>query len=214
MVDTERDSVATVGMQMKPKVGGDVTTPRTSIRAAGNGGSGLLARRSQARRRRHDQAGTNRPRSNRPGTNRRGDDGITLIEIVITITLLGLVVVPILVAVTTSIKSSRVSESAAQVETLLVNAVDRVNRATQADFPCDISSPVKAAVETVGWPASAATVYHEYLDIDGTWKTDDGGATACRSTGFQVGIVQRVTVTITSPEGGVSRSLQVVRGDI
>jgi type II secretory pathway pseudopilin PulG len=182
-----------------------VTTRRTEIRAAGIGGSSLRSRRSRARRR----------DDHRHGADRHGaDDGITLIEIVITVTLLALVVVPILIAVTTSIKTSRISESAAQVETLLVNAVDRVNRSSQADFPCSLTSPVTAAVETVGWPASAATVYHEYLEIDGTWKTDDGGLTACRSTGFQNGIVQRVTITITSPEDGVSRSLQVVRGDI
>lgn len=152
------------------------------------------------RKRRHDERSS-------------GDRGITLIEIVITITLLGLVIVPILAAVTASIRSSRVSEDAAQVETLLVNAVDRVNRATRGDFPCDLTSPVEAAVETVGWPATSVRVDHEYLDVNENWVTDPGG-TACPGGSFRQGIVQRVTITITSPDEGLTRSLQVIRGDI
>ncbi|MDW3215514.1 MAG: prepilin-type N-terminal cleavage/methylation domain-containing protein [Ilumatobacteraceae bacterium] len=144
---------------------------------------------------------------------RTRDRGVTLIEIVITITLMGVIVVPILVAVATSVRSSRVSEDSAQVETLLVNAVDRVNRATRGDFPCDLTSPVVAAVETVGWPASSVNVGHEYLDIDEQWQTDPTG-TACPGGSFQTGIVQRITITITSPDEGITRSLQVIRGDI
>lgn len=153
-------------------------------------------------------------RRRRSGDGRPGRDrGITLIEIVITITLLGVVVVPILVAVATTIRSSRVSEDAAQVETLLVNAVDRVNRATRGDFPCDLTSPVVAAVETVGWPATSVQVGHEYLDVNENWVTDTSG-TACPGGSFQNGIVQRITITITSPDEGLTRSLQVIRGDI
>lgn len=147
-----------------------------------------------------------------PGDRTR-DRGVTLIEIVITITLMGVIVVPILVAVATSVRSSRVSEDSAQVETLLVNAVDRVNRATRGDFPCDLTSPVGAAVETVGWPASSVQVEHHYLDVNEQWQSDASG-TACPGGSFQTGIVQRVTIIITSPDEGITRSLQVIRGDI
>ncbi len=140
-----------------------------------------------------------------------GDRGITLIEIVITITLLGVVIVPILAAVATSIRSSRVSEDAAQVETLLVNAVDRVNRATRDDFPCDLTKPVEAAIETVGWPVTSVRVDHAYLDVNENWVTE---STACPGGSFRNGIVQRITITITSPDEGLTRSLQVIRGDI
>jgi prepilin-type N-terminal cleavage/methylation domain-containing protein len=151
------------------------------------------------------------PRARRRRTGR--DRGVTLVEIVITITLIGVVLVPILTAVATSIRSSRVSEEAAQVETLLVNSIDRVNRAGRGDFPCDLTSPVVAAVETVGWPPSSATIVHEYMDPAGNWQTDPSG-TACPGGSFQNGIVQRITVTITGPSEGLTRSLQVVRGDI
>lgn len=138
---------------------------------------------------------------------------MTLIEIVLSIALMGIVVVPLLGAVATSIRASNISNDAAQVETLLVNSIDRVNRATRKDFPCDLTSPVVAAVETVGWPATSVVVGHEYLDINGQWQTDPGGS-ACPGGSFQNGIVQRITVTITSPDEGITRSLQVIRGEI
>ena len=143
-----------------------------------------------------------------------GDDGVTLVEIVISISLMGIVVVPLLLAVSSSIKSSNVSETAAQVETLLVNAVDRVNRAPRSGtFACDLTSAVEAAVETVGWPTSAASVQQEYLDVSGSWMPGDFG-TACPGGSLTPGLTQRITITITDPDERVSRTLQVVRGDI
>lgn len=142
------------------------------------------------------------------------DAGVTLVEIVISISLLGIAVVPLLLAVTTSIKSSNVSETAAQVETLLVNAVDRVNRAPRSgSFACDLTSAVEAAVETVDWPTSSATISQHYLDISGSWVPGDAG-TACPSGGLTPGLTQRITITITDPDEKVSRTIQVVRGDI
>jgi type II secretory pathway pseudopilin PulG len=142
---------------------------------------------------------------------RRRDGGFSFVEIVITITLMGVVVAPILAAVAASIRASTVSLAAAEVETVLVNAVDRVNRSTITAFPCDVTAPVVAAVETHGWPQTSATVGHEYLDSSGAWQSDAGG-TACPAGVPHNGLVQRITVTITSPEDELSRSLQVVRG--
>ena len=142
------------------------------------------------------------------------DQGVTLVEVVISIALMGIIVVPLLLAVSSSIRSSRVSESAAEVETLLVNAVDRVNRAPRAGtFACDLSSAVEAAVETVGWSPTTAAVQQEYLDISGSWVVGDSG-TACPAGGLTPGLTQRITITITDPNERVSRTLQVVRGDI
>ena len=135
-----------------------------------------------------------------------------MVEIVITIALMGLVVAPILTAVAVSIRASSTSLTAAEVETLLVNAIDRVNRAPRSNTTaCNLTGPVKAAVEThdSDWPDSSATVGHEYLQA-GVWTTDPGG-TACPGGNFNQTLVQRITVTITSPEHGVSRTLQVVR---
>ena len=60
-----------------------------------------------------------------------GSRGFSLVEVVIALALMGTVSIAALSAVTTSIKTSSVSRSAAEVETALVNAADRVNRAEQ-----------------------------------------------------------------------------------
>jgi type II secretory pathway pseudopilin PulG len=138
----------------------------------------------------------------------RRDAGVSLVEVVIALALIGVIVIPILIASATLIRSTVISESAAEVETMLVNAVDRVHRSDRGSFQCDFTIPVEAAVMTYGWPQTSASVGHEHLD-GGVWVA--GG---CPSTGFYSGLVQRVTVTITSPDGRVSRTLQVIKGDI
>jgi type II secretory pathway pseudopilin PulG len=165
-----------------------------------------VRRRAVERADRHAGLDEQRPR-------RRSDGGFSFVEIVITITLMGVVIAPILAAVAASIRASSVSVTAAEVETVLINAIDRVNRAPRAEFDCDLTGPVLAAVEIHGWPRSSATVGHEYLDLSGAWRSDASG-TACPGGVSHNGLVQRITVTITSPENNVSRSLQVVKSDV
>jgi len=142
------------------------------------------------------------------------DGGFSFIEIVVTVVLMGVVLLPILAAVRTGVQTSVSSRTAAQVETALVNAVDRVYRADRSGaFACDVTSPVAASIEAFGWdPATSVVVGHEYLD-NGGWITDPGG-TACPGGLFRAGLVQRVTITVISPDGAVSRTLEVVRGDV
>jgi len=145
------------------------------------------------------------------GGNRR-DAGSTFIEILVTIVLLGTVVIAVLAAVQTSVRVSTVNNDAARVETVLLDAVDRVNRADRADFPCDLSAPVVAAVEVQGWQPSNAAVEQWYLD-GGVWTHGSAALPACPEVGLTQGLVQRVMVTVTSPNGGISRSIQVVKSD-
>lgn len=152
----------------------------------------------------------------------RADAGISLVEIVIAIALMGTLVVAILNAVTTSISTSSVSRDAAQVETVVVNAADRINR---APMRCDIDGYTEyavAAVRSQGWwtgddeYARAAKIYHEYYstpagdpDGDPTWHEG-----VCPADDLGKRVVQRVTVTITSPNRSVSRTIQVVKSDV
>lgn len=141
------------------------------------------------------------------------DRGTTLVEVAITIALIGIAVVPVMSAVQAGIRASSSSRAVAQTETVLVNAVDRVNRADRGDFPCDLTSPVTAAVETAGWPAANVTVGHAYLDATGNWATDPSG-TGCPGGVFQSGVVQRISITVTHPSGNVTRTVEVVKGDV
>jgi prepilin-type N-terminal cleavage/methylation domain-containing protein len=161
------------------------------------------------RKNRDDCASTRATASRRRGS----DQGFSFVEVVVTIVLLGVLVTAILTAVRASITASSVSRTAAQVESVLLNAVDRVNRAPRGDFPCDLSAPVVAAVETQGWPAANAAVAQEYLDA-GSWQTGPAGAQACPGGVFRQGLVQRISITITSPDGELSRTIQVVKSDV
>ena len=88
----------------------------------------------------------------------RRDAGFSLVEIVISITLMGTVVVAIIGAVRTLVVASSVGREAAQVETVIVNAADRVNRAPKR---CDYTVFVQAAVQSQGWQADSASVSHD-----------------------------------------------------
>ncbi len=132
------------------------------------------------------------------------DPGVTFVEVLVTIVLMGTVLIGILAAVRTSIQASSMAESAAEIETLLVNAVDRVNRADNTD--CDFESEVGAAVETYGWPASSAQVVHEYLQPDGSWSLVPG-VIDCEDQ------IRRIRITLTHPDKDIVRRLEVVKGD-
>ena len=146
------------------------------------------------------------------GVEQRPDRGFTFIEIVVTISLLGIVVLSLLVATRTSVTVSSTTRTVANVESAMLNAADRIERAPRPD--CDLSKFVEAAALTefalpAGSDLSAIVQVDQQHLAGAAWQ--DG---ACPSSGFQPGLLQRVTFTLTSPAGSVSRTMQVVKGDI
>jgi type II secretory pathway pseudopilin PulG len=151
------------------------------------------------------------------GADRAGDGGFSIIEIVIAIVLMGTVVVALMNAVGMGVKASATARAAAKVETAVVNASDRVNRATK---DCDYTRFAQAAVQTEGWKPETASVVNEYYVpaanplLQGTWATGPAGDPGCPGTSPTDLLVQRVTITITSPDGLVRRTIQVVKSDV
>jgi Tfp pilus assembly protein PilW len=148
----------------------------------------------------------------------RGDRGSSIIEIIIAVVLIGTVVVAILTAVISATTASTTSRSSAQVETALVNATDRVNRAPKN---CDYTVYAQAAVLTQHWDAEQASVTQQYYvpaatsATAGTWVTGPPTQSGCPTLNSSAdGLVQRVTITITSTDGHVRRSIQVVKSDV
>ena len=144
------------------------------------------------------------------------DAGVTLVEILITIVLMGTVVAGILALTQTSIIASKTSEDAARVESALLTAAERVERADRLLFPCDddLPKPVEAAAQlklgvTDVEAPNYAKVETEHLDQTGTWAPG-----ACPGGVYQPNLVQRITITMTSPDTGLTRSLEVIKGDI
>lgn len=155
------------------------------------------------------------PDSERDGDARKAgaDVGFSLVEAVVAVALVALAVVPLMLAGITSLRVSASGNMIAEVETVLVNAADRVNRASES---CDYDVFVQAAALENDWQSSLATAtYEHYVPGDnspaeaGEWVTG-----ACPGAQRPEGLVQRVTITITSPDGSISRSLVVVKSDV
>jgi type II secretory pathway pseudopilin PulG len=145
------------------------------------------------------------------------DEGFSLVEVVITIVLMGTVVIAILNASITGIKASSAAGDVAQIETVLQNAADRVNRAPQK---CNYDQYVKAAAQAAHWdPAQATATYWWYspgadATASGTWHSPVVANDACSTPGVAGKDVQLVKITITSPNGKVTRSMQVVKSNV
>jgi len=154
-------------------------------------------------------------------TRSQRDAGYTLTEMVVSIVLIGVLILPIMSAVIMSIRSSSLARSAAQVETMVVNAADRINRAEPKQ--CRYDSFARAAVVSQQWNENLVQVSHAYyapatgpdgqvdLGAAGTWVW---GETACALDEPSELEVQLIRIRITSPDGKVSREIEVVKSDV
>lgn len=144
----------------------------------------------------------------------RSDRGSTFVEVLITIVLLGTVVLGILTATRAQVIASRTSREAARVESALLAAADRVERAPRSEgWTCDLGAPVYAAAQLeLGVSAADAPTYakieYEHLTATG-WVSG-----ACPGGSYQPNLVQRIGITMISPDTGLSRTLEVVKGDV
>jgi prepilin-type N-terminal cleavage/methylation domain-containing protein len=137
------------------------------------------------------------------------DRGFTLVEIVMTIAIMSIVIAPLLILVMTTIRASSQATSAEQVETVMQNAADRVNRSSKK---CDYTIYVESAAQSVGWaPTRAKQTVDRYAIVSGSWSS---GGCDLGSTKPAPGVVQRVTITVTSPDGSIRRTTQVVKSDV
>ena len=140
----------------------------------------------------------------------RGDRGSTLIEIMISVVLIGVLLAAILSAVQLSIKASSTAYSGAELETVLINASDRVSRAPQL---CNYDQFVQAAALAENWPTSSMSVTVEKLipkdgAVPASWTAQN-----CPSD-VRAFDVQRVTITATNPGAQITRTLTIVKSDV
>jgi prepilin-type N-terminal cleavage/methylation domain-containing protein len=171
--------------------------------------------------RQHGQPGAWRRRLAEVRSRRdQSDGGFTLVEVVITISLISLTILPILDATFTSVRASTTAREVAEVETVLQNAADRVNR---APTQCEYHIFIEAAAQAKGWDAAQATATYQYyvpgdtaLASDpGTWSTPGNTVNeGCPGGARSPRLVQLVTITVSSDSGSINRTIQVVKSDV
>lgn len=165
------------------------------------------------------------PDSNDPGERSRRDEGSTLVEVLVSLTLLAFVVSSILPAMWTAIRVTRVSDVQAKVEAVLGSAVDRVTNygwhpCPEADALGGYQSKAGNAAAIFGWPASTVEVVRvQYWDTTTRTWTDTNPVAAgdCGRTVISITkerTLQKVTIRVTSPVGDDSNQVDVVMGDI
>lgn len=144
----------------------------------------------------------------------RRDVGFTFVELLVAIVLMGTVVVGILAATRALVIASRTSREASTVESAVLAAAEQLERAPRDTYQCNnLQLPVYAAAQMkLGVTAAQVPNYVQlgFQHLEGnTWV--DG---ACPASGFQPNLVQRVKITITSPDNGLQRSMEVIKGDV
>ena len=144
------------------------------------------------------------------------DRGFGLVEVVVTVALMSIALVPVMLAALMTVKASSVSRTNARVETVLANAADRVTRAPAKT--CGYTIYIQAAAQAQGWSASQVSATYAYFEpsidgptVAGTWIADPDG---CPNGVQPERLVQKVTITVVSPDGSTRRSMEVVKSDV
>lgn len=135
-----------------------------------------------------------------------GQRGFATIEIVISIVLIGTLVASILTATRVNIVASSVALDAAGLETALLNAADRVDRATIRD--CDYQNEVAA-----GAPDGFVITVVEEMLVDNPTGDPATDWIPC-AVPIQAFDVERLTITATSADRQITRTMTVVKSDV
>jgi Tfp pilus assembly protein PilV len=137
----------------------------------------------------------------------RSERGSTLIEVLISVVVLGLAITALLGGMTTTTGSSSLARQQADVEATLTSVGAAVTDPNSYPYQC-VTAPGVYTLQPglpqlpAGWSAANVTVA-----ITGYWSTSGASQPACGPA-----MVQQLTVTVTSPTGGVTMSRDFVKG--
>ncbi len=151
------------------------------------------------------------------------DQGNTLVEILISVALMGTIVVTLLLVMQTTIRLSKISNDQAKVESVIGSAADRV--ANFAYKPCPgfdgddrYLSIAQAAAPAVGWTASTVSIdeVRFWQPDTQSWELTNGlDASLCNASISLTDsrTLQKVRIRVTSPDGGRTRTTDVVKAN-
>jgi type II secretory pathway pseudopilin PulG len=157
---------------------------------------------------------------------RRADEGASLVEILVTVVLIGGALVGVLVTMSTTVGSSGRNRDQVNALALLSSATDRIASRDIPRLACtstapgqpptnlaDIQSRYLAAAQEVINPNDAGWNAFTAASIDSIEFWDGTGFQANCYEANGLGL-QLVTVRITSPSGRTIETAQVVKGDV
>lgn len=127
----------------------------------------------------------------------RGEEGVSLIEMLFTISLIGIAFVAILGGLAMTAKSSRTHRVVADADALVVAAAEAVKG---ADY-CD------SAASCV--PATAYESALDAVDLPVGWTDASMTIAALNESSVSGRVVQDITVAVTSPDGKLERSITI-----
>jgi type II secretory pathway pseudopilin PulG len=164
-------------------------------------------------------------RDQRDGRRGRADRGYTLIEQLIGIALMGTIVMAIMGGMWAVVRVSVMNDERAKVQAIIGGAGDRLTNYAHVKCPEQDTlntylNEVRAAADTVGWPHSTVEItdYRYFHPDTGTWEdTYSWQSSDCTTNPVfltREKTIQKITITVTAPNGGYSQSIDIVKADI
>lgn len=165
-----------------------------------------------------------RPTPPTPELDDRADHGFSLVEVIVSVALLGLIAASILPAVWTMVSMSASTSVQSTVASTLGRARDLVTAGGY--IPCPetdglggYESRAAGAASLVGWSTETVQVdgYQYFDNRSRRWgRTNPAAAGDCQvqSAIHGTATLQRFTIRVTAPDGTYTDSLEVIVGDL
>lgn len=152
------------------------------------------------------------------------DGGYSLVEILVSLVLMGTVMVAVMAALFSAIHASAINDDEATLDAALGAAADGLGDALfvpcpEAVTPNAYEQYVDLGASAVGWPAGAVTVVDvEYWNpAVGQWAASNGvSGSECDSAVWlsTAKAMQKIDVRAETPNGAASRTIEVVVTDM
>lgn len=156
--------------------------------------------------------------------NAKGDQGLSLIEILVTLSLMGMTVVAVLSGLQATIRASVIDRDHATAFAWMQTASDEIHRATRT--PCtagtaesDYDAIAQAVPPPPVWASLSPTIEVISVEYLGKTNVDDDfewSSAFCFEGGLYVDsplYTQRVTLRVTTHDGKTVRTLQMVKSE-
>lgn len=138
-------------------------------------------------------------------TKHSSDEGFSLIEVLVAVTIMGVAVVAIISAIMTSVVASDVHRENATGETVLRSYAETTKEHAAANYAPCATTYTPTFTPVAGFTASPVQLAHRSGSV---WV--DGAPSACSSATPPTDVVQRLTLQVQSDDGHSTESTQIV----